>query len=76
MRVYVIFKYDPEKAGFGTRLKYNAAKLINILDDYKTAFGTDPPAQAKLAVMGNTDNTDGSATGYIDYIILESSNQN
>ena len=28
LRIYIVFKYDPEKAGFMEKLKYNAAKLI------------------------------------------------
>ena len=26
LRIYIVFKYDPEKAGFMEKLKYNAAK--------------------------------------------------
>ena len=28
IRVYILFKYDPERAGFVDKVKYNAAKLI------------------------------------------------
>ena len=30
---------------------------VNILNDYKLAFGEDPPRKASLAIMADTDNT-------------------
>ena len=45
----------------------------NLLDDYRRAFGEDPPAEASLAVMGDTDNTGGATTAYIDYIRVKKS---
>lgn len=120
LRIYVIFKYDPQRAGVLERAQYNALKLIygeypphssinyiwankkyperilpnpftsrtqmvlvekgpdragqwieeraNVLDDYRTAFGKEPPAEASLAVMSDADNTGEKATGYVDYI--------
>ena len=41
---------------------------VNILEDYRKAFGVDPPATAGLAVMSDTDNAGGSAAAYIDFI--------
>lgn len=41
---------------------------VNIIDDYRRAFGEAPPHTASLAVMSHSDNTGESATGYIDYI--------
>jgi hypothetical protein len=40
----------------------------NILDDYKSAFGQDPPAKVVIAIMGDTDNTGEATTAWIDYI--------
>jgi hypothetical protein len=40
----------------------------NALDDYRQAFGTEPPAEASVAIMSDADNTGEKATGYIDYI--------
>jgi len=40
----------------------------NIVQDYRTAFGEDPPPHAALALMSDSDNTGESATAYIDYI--------
>jgi Protein of unknown function (DUF3047) len=41
---------------------------VNVLDDYRKAFGRDPPATAGLAVMSDTDNAGGSAVAYLDFI--------
>ncbi|MBU0942943.1 MAG: DUF3047 domain-containing protein [Proteobacteria bacterium] len=43
---------------------------VDIVRDYRVAFGEDPPAVASLAVMSDSDNTGESATAYIDYIRL------
>lgn len=37
-------------------------------DDYRRAFGADPPAVAGIAIMSDTDDGVGSAVAYIDYI--------
>lgn len=44
LRIYVVFKYDPDKAGFGTRLKYKAAKLV---------YGEYPPAASLNYIWAN-----------------------
>jgi hypothetical protein len=36
----------------------------NILDDYRIAFGTDPPPISGIAIMTDTDNTGASATAW------------
>lgn len=41
---------------------------VNVVDDYRRAFGQDPPATAGLAVMSDTDNTGASAVAYLDFI--------
>jgi hypothetical protein len=50
----------------------NAGKWIeqkvNIIEDYRKAFGADPPDTASLAIMNDSDNTGESAVSYIDYI--------
>lgn len=120
LRIYVVFRYDPKKAGIFERAQYNTMKLIygeyppyssinyiwankkyperilpnpytaktqmilmqkgseragvwieecaNALEDYRKAFGTEPPAEASIAVMSDADNTGEKATGYVDYI--------
>ena len=119
-RLYILFKYNPKKAGFFTRLKYSIAKKIygvyppgsnlcylwanrphreriitspawkyskdiilesgpehlnewreeriNILDDYRAAFGKDPPHTAAIAIMNNSDNMGGKATSWFGHI--------
>ncbi|MBW1719208.1 MAG: DUF3047 domain-containing protein [Deltaproteobacteria bacterium] len=120
IRIYVIFKYEPARAGILEKIKYNSAKLfygeypphsslnyiwanrkhtekvitspyterskmiplqkgeenvgiwhnekVNILQDYRFAFGEDPPAIASLAIMNDSDNTKEHAVSYVDDI--------
>jgi hypothetical protein len=120
IRVYIVFKYDPKKAGFRKKLKYKTAKAVygeypphsslnyiwankdhsediltnkyaseakmillqkgeknvgtwqveraNILEDYRKAFGEDPPEVASIVIMNDSDNTKEYATSYIDDI--------
>jgi len=122
IRVYVVFKYDPQHADFGTRAMYGLARKrygaypphsslnyiwanrqqeqrilsspytdrskmiilragtndvgqwveerVNILDDYRTAFGEDPPSEASLAVMSDSDNTGEAVVSYVDALEL------
>lgn len=115
-RIYVTFAYDPEKASFMERTKYNLAKLIygeypplaainyiwaskakkglmvanpytektmmfvvdsgvakkgqwlsysrNIVEDYKLAFGEEPPPISGIAIMTDSDNTKESAMAW------------
>ena len=44
---------------------------VSILDDYREAFGEDPPAEAVLVVMGDADNTGEETLGYIDYLEIK-----
>jgi hypothetical protein len=41
---------------------------VNVLADYRKAFGQDPPPTAGLAVMSDTDNTGAAAVAYLDFI--------
>lgn len=41
---------------------------VHVVDDYRKAFGTDPPEMAGIAIMSDTDNTGRSASAYIDFI--------
>jgi len=122
LRIYIVFKYDPEKAGFMEKLNYTAAKLIygeyppdsslnyiwasrehkeilisnaytdkskmvllqqgdanvgkwlinevNVVEDYKKAFGEKPPPIASIAIMNDSDNTGEKSISYLDYIEL------
>jgi hypothetical protein len=44
---------------------------VNILKDYRLAFGEDPPKKASLAIMTDTDNTGEKSKAYIDYIKIK-----
>ena len=120
LRIYVVFKYNPQKAGVFERAQYNTLKLIygeypphssinyiwankkyperilpnpytaktqmillqkgdertgqwidertNALEDYRKAFGTEPPTEASIAVMSDADNTGEKASGCVDFI--------
>lgn len=122
-RIYITFKYDPEKAGFFGKTKYEAARLVygqypphaaityiwesrspvglmvpnaytdrnmmfvvesggeklkrwigeerNIVEDYRLAFGEDPPEISGVAIMTDTDNTGEKATAYFGDIRFE-----
>lgn len=41
---------------------------VNILEDYRRAFGTDPPRMATIVIMNDSDNTGEESTSYMDYI--------
>ncbi len=120
IRVYIMFEYDPARAGFLDRLTYGIAKKrfgeypphsslsyvwasndepdrivaspytekakmvvlekgagragvwqneeIDILDDYRKAFGTDPPRKARIAVMNDSDNTGEHSVSWLAWI--------
>jgi hypothetical protein len=41
---------------------------VNILQDYRTAFGANPPTVASIAIMNDSDNTGQQSVSYIDFI--------
>ena len=41
---------------------------VNILEDYRKAFGADPPRMASIVIMNDSDNTGDQSTSYMDYI--------
>lgn len=44
---------------------------VNIIDDYRRAFGTDPPTTARIGIMGDGDQTGASGMSWIDYLTIE-----
>jgi hypothetical protein len=115
-RIYITFKYDPDKAGFFEKIKYDIAKTFygeyppaaalnyiwasnapegtivpnpytdqammiavesgaqklnswveegrNIYQDYKKAYGEEPPLISGVAIMTDSDNTKESAVSF------------
>jgi hypothetical protein len=45
---------------------------VNVLKDYKKAFGENPPKIVSLAIMSDSDNTKESSLSYIDFIEVKS----
>lgn len=43
-------------------------EAADLAADYAAAFGGEPPAVARLAVMNDSDDTHGAATAYVDYL--------
>ena len=41
---------------------------VNALEDYREAFGGDPPEEASLAVMNDSDNTGESSVSFLEFI--------
>ena len=41
---------------------------VNIIEDYRKAFGFDPPHVASIVIMNDSDDTGESSVSYIDYI--------
>ena len=38
---------------------------VDIIADYRKAFGKDPPARATIGIMSDSDNTKGKVTSYV-----------
>ena len=124
IRIYVMFEYNPDKAGFFEAFQYDFVKSIygkypphstvnyiwsnkiqkkriitssytdkskmivlnsgtdkinswqehkvNVFEDYKKAFGKNPPQKVTLAIMSDSDNTGESSLSYIDFIEVSS----
>ena len=120
IRIYVLFEYDPQKAGVLDKVKYGLAKAIygeypphsainyvwssvawdlpfissprtdkvkivplqrgaervgtwqeeqvDIVEDYRRLFRTDPPARASLGIMSDSDNTAEKAVSFVSFI--------
>jgi hypothetical protein len=121
-RIYITFAFDPDRAGYLERLKYDAARLLlgqdvpyraisyiwesnapagtmvanpytdrvmmfvveggeeklqqwvterrNVHEDYKKAFGEEPPMISGVAIMTDTDNTGESAVAWYGDIVF------
>jgi hypothetical protein len=58
----VVLEEGSEKAGKWVEEK------VDIVNDYRRAFGENPPVNATIGIMGDSDNTGESAISYIDFI--------
>ena len=54
----------PDNAGTWVKVRRN------IVEDYRRAFGEDPPGKAVIAIMTDTDNTGKKAKAWYDDIYL------
>jgi len=68
---------DTNKDGVGD-YRYDEARLNqwgneerNVYEDYKKAFGEEPPMISGIAIMTDTDNTGESATAYYGDIVFK-----
>jgi hypothetical protein len=60
--VLIMTEKGPAKAGAWVD------EEVNIVEDYQKAFGTKPPARARIAVMNDSDDTGESSVSYMEYI--------
>lgn len=60
----VMYPLDQGNAFVGTWRTHQR----NVADDYRAAFGEEPPRLARLAIMNDSDNTEESSVSFLDYI--------
>ncbi|HYA14929.1 MAG TPA: DUF3047 domain-containing protein [Syntrophales bacterium] len=58
----IILENDRSKVGTWVE------ETVNILEDYRVAFGKEPPATAGIAIMNDSDDTGEMAVSYVNYI--------
>jgi hypothetical protein len=58
----IILENDRSKVGTWVE------ETVNILEDYRAAFGKEPPTTAGIAIMNDSDDTGEMAVSYVDYI--------
>ncbi len=58
----VVLEEGEEKAGRWIEEK------VNIVEDYRKAFGEDSPSTATIGIMNDSDNTGESSRSFVDYI--------
>lgn len=64
----VVLEKGKEKAGQWVE------ESVNVLEDYRKAFGKEPPAMAGIAVMSDSDNTGAQAEAYLEFIEVGKNN--
>jgi hypothetical protein len=58
----IVLRWGIDNAGKWVR------EEVDIVGDYRRAFGKDPPETARIAVMNDSDNTGEASVSYMDYI--------
>ncbi len=48
---------------------------VNVLEDYRKAFGKEPPKEASIAIMNDSDNTGEASVSYVDFIGIKELDQ-
>jgi len=41
---------------------------VDVIEDYRRAFGAEPPAEASIAIMNDSDNTGERSVSFVDFI--------
>lgn len=60
--IMIPLQHGPQKVGQWVE------ETVNVLEDYKRFFGGNPPPEAALAIMNDSDNTGERSTSYIRFI--------
>jgi len=60
--IMIPLRRGPEKVGQWVE------ESVNVLEDYRRFFGGNPPPQAALAIMNDSDNTGERSTAYIEFM--------
>jgi len=58
-----------KRAGEGQLNQWHEEK-VNIMEDFRRAFGEEPPEEAVISIMADSDNTKETSTAYLDWIEL------
>lgn len=56
-----------KRAGAGDLNQWHEER-VNIMEDFRQAFGEEPPKEAVISIMADSDNTQESSTAYLDWI--------
>ena len=54
----------------GERLGQWVEEQVNLLDEYRAAFGDEPPPRATIAIMNDSDDTGESSRSWLDWLEL------
>jgi hypothetical protein len=60
--IMIPLEHGPQKVGQWVE------ETVNVLEDYRKAFGSDPPPKASVAIMNDSDNTGERSTSYIQFL--------